>query len=220
MCKGVSTGGSWSPQEQSLPRIVGSRSGPEVISKGPERGHSPATAGQLYSCGIYQQSGETISPALTALTRDLWHWALEDISLTAQHIPGVFNTVADRMERDRSDWMLAPQVFQKINSTLGPLEIDLFASRLTFQLPWFFSWRPDPQTAAVDAFQQDWRICQPLMVPGGTGIEQGGVWAGSDSSGSSGLEGSDMVSSPTQDAEGSPPSSLPSRGSDAERGTA
>ena len=35
---------------------------------------APATAGQLYSCGIHKQSGGTISPALTALTRDLWLW--------------------------------------------------------------------------------------------------------------------------------------------------
>jgi len=101
--------------------------------------------------------GGTISPALTALARTLWLWALaRDISITAQHIPGVSNTVADcesRMEGDRSDWMLSPQVFQRINDTLGPLEIDLFASRLTFQLPQFFSWRPDPQAVAVDAFQ-------------------------------------------------------------------
>ena len=58
------------------------------------------------------------------------------------------------------------------------------------------------------------------MVPGGMGTEQGGVRAGSDSSGNSGLEGSDMVSSPTQDAEGLPPPSFPSGGSDAEKGTA
>jgi len=36
------------------------------------------------------------------------------------------------------------------------VEVDLFASQLTHQLPRFFSWRPDPQAEAVDAFQQDW----------------------------------------------------------------
>ena len=60
------------------------------------------------------------------------------------------------MERDRSDWMLAPQVFQRINNALGPLEVYLFASQLTYQLPQFFSWRPDPQAVAMDTFQQDW----------------------------------------------------------------
>jgi len=30
------------------------------------------------------------------------------------------------------------------------------ASRLTYQIPCFFSWRPDPLVEAMDAFQQDW----------------------------------------------------------------
>jgi len=94
------------------------------------------------------------------MARSLWLWALErDMMLSAQHISGVLNTTADhesRVERDRSDWMLSPAVFQELNQTLGPLEVDLFASRLTHQLPRFFSWRPDPQAEAIDAFQQDW----------------------------------------------------------------
>ena len=32
----------------------------------------------------------------------------------------------------------------------------MFASHLTHQLPRFFSWRPDPEAEAVDAFTQDW----------------------------------------------------------------
>ena len=34
--------------------------------------------------------------------------------------------------------------------------VDLFASRLTRQLPRYFSWRVDPEAEAVDAFKQDW----------------------------------------------------------------
>ena len=46
--------------------------------------------------------------------------------------------------------------------------MDLFASRLTHQLSAYFSWRPDPQASATDAFLQDWsgKICyaNPLML--------------------------------------------------------
>jgi len=52
--------------------------------------------------------------------------------------------------------MLCPQTFQTIQETFGPLNVDLFASRLTHQMPRFFGWRPDPLAEAVDAFQQDW----------------------------------------------------------------
>jgi len=74
-------------------------------------------------------------------------------------LPGKDNITADcelRSTRDRCDWMLNPQVFQKIQRQMGPLQIDLFASRLTKQLPDFYSWRPDPEAIVTDAFNQDW----------------------------------------------------------------
>ena len=48
---------------------------------------------------------------------------------------------------------------------MGPLEVDLFASRLTKQLPRFFSWRPDPEAEATDAFMQDWTTCRGFANP-------------------------------------------------------
>ena len=39
---------------------------------------------------------------------------------------------------------------------MGPLEVDMFASRLTHQLPRYFSWNLDPVVEATDAFVQDW----------------------------------------------------------------
>ena len=48
---------------------------------------------------------------------------------------------------------------------MGPLEIDLFASRLTRQLPRFYSWRPDPEAEATDAFLQDWAKVRGFANP-------------------------------------------------------
>ena len=39
------------------------------------------------------------------------------------------------MIRDRSDWKLNSETFHQINRCYGPLEVDLFASRLTNQVP-------------------------------------------------------------------------------------
>ena len=106
--------------------------------------------------------GGTVSPQLTTLAKTLWMWALQrDITLTAQYIPGVSNIVADtesRTVRDRTDWKLSPEIFSQINQIFGPLKVDLFASRLTHQLPRYFSWRPDRLAEATDAFRQDWRL--------------------------------------------------------------
>ena len=67
--------------------------------------------------------------------------------------------------RDCCDWMLNLEVFQTIQDTMGPLEVDLFATRLTKQLLWFYSWRADPKAVATDAFLQDWSQHQGFANP-------------------------------------------------------
>ena len=72
-----------------------------------------------------------------------------------QYIPGVQNVEADRDSRvfqDSSDWKLNPMVFDRLYHKGAPLDIDLFASRLSFQLDQFVSWRRDPLAVRTDAF--------------------------------------------------------------------
>ena len=57
--------------------------------------------------------------------------------------------------RNRSDWILNQELFFMINSTLGPLDIDLFATRFSTRFPCFVSWHPDPMAEATDAFLHD-----------------------------------------------------------------
>lgn len=143
-----------------LPGIANSFSCSSDIPEGHVRSLGTTAVGQHYCSGLHQQSGGTVSPQLTSLARSLWLWVLQrDISLTAQHIPGVSNLVTDtesRPMRDRTDWKLSPAIFNRIDRIFGPLEVDLFTSRLTYQLPRYFSWRPDLLAEATDAFQQDW----------------------------------------------------------------
>ena len=66
-----------------------------------------------------------------------------NISLEAQHLPGVMNSIADRESRawlNRSEWKLSPKILPMIN---GPLLTVLFASQLSNQVPTFVSWKPD-----------------------------------------------------------------------------
>jgi len=101
------------------------------------------------------QKGGTVSKALSQLAITIWTWCIErDITLQAEHLPGHLNSQADeesRTVRDRCNWMLNQSVFQWINATMGPLEVDFFASCLTRQLPRFYSWRPNPEAEATDA---------------------------------------------------------------------
>ena len=67
--------------------------------------------------------------------------------------------------KDQCDWKLNQAVFQRILATMGMMEVDLFASRLSRQLPRFYSWRPDPEAEATDAFMQDWSTIRGFANP-------------------------------------------------------
>ena len=103
------------------------------------------------------------------LAIQIWKWCIDrKIFLTAEHLPGIMNQVADeesRTVRDRCDWMIHPHLFAQIERKMEPLEMDMFASRLTHQLPRYFSWRPDPAEEATDAFSQDWSQFQGYADP-------------------------------------------------------
>ena len=160
----TSTGGPWSPLEKewhinclellaatlALKTFVKHKTGISVLMK----------IDNTTAVAYINNQGGTVSKELISLTRDLWMWCLErNIHIQAQYLPGVLNQAADRESRsmkDRSDWSLDRSTFQRINKRYGPLEADLFASRLTNQCRRYFSWRPDPFAEATDAFLQDW----------------------------------------------------------------
>ena len=113
--------------------------------------------------------GGTHSSNLADLAIQFWNWALKrSIFLVARHIAGKENVSADQMShshRDRTDWMLNQEVFSSINQLWGPLEVDLFATRLSAQLKRFYSWKPEPQAERVDAFLQDWSTVRGYAHP-------------------------------------------------------
>ena len=47
-------------------------------------------------------------------------------------------------------------IYQKLIQALGPVDVDLFASRSYLQIRKFISWQPDPHAWVVDAFQINW----------------------------------------------------------------
>jgi len=143
-----------------LPETSGSNPGSEDLLEGSGSNICTPTTGQPGSCGLHQQPGGTVSPQLTVLAKDLWMWPLSNsIILSAEHIPGVLNNIADAESRtitDRMDWKLHLSLFQQINQKWDPLEVDLFTSCLSTQLPHYFSWKLDHLAEAIDAFSQCW----------------------------------------------------------------
>ena len=94
------------------------------------------------------------------IARQIWEWCIpRNIWLSISHIPRAINVIADQASRvfnDSTEWKLDVHVFNRIVNILGQPTIDLFASRLSYQLTPYVSWLPDPQAMAIDAFTLDW----------------------------------------------------------------
>ena len=136
-----------------------------------------------------QHKGGSISQQCNVLAKDIWTFCIDrNIWLTAAHLPGHLNVLADERSRifdDKTEWKLNASVFQSIVREFGKPAIDLFASRLNFQLKPYISWKPDPEACHVDAFTLDWsnivfyafppfsiisQVIKKIEVDGATGI--------------------------------------------------
>lgn len=113
--------------------------------------------------------GGTHSTSMNTLAKEIWEWAIvRKIHLTAVHIPGVENTNADFLSQhfmDQMEWQLNQQITCKIFQQLFQPEVDLFASRLNFQIPRYVSWQPDPMAWRTDAFSIPWKNLKAFAFP-------------------------------------------------------
>ena len=107
------------------------------------------------------KKGTSRSPPCHSVTLQIWKWAENNkIHITAAHIPGVENVVADResrkLHRD-GEWMLQSNILLKLFELFNTHpDIDLFASRVNHQLARYVSYNADPGAEEVDAFTIDW----------------------------------------------------------------
>ena len=108
-----------------------------------------------------KEMGGSHSADCNAIARAIWDWAIaRNIWLSASHLPGALNVVADRASRifhDDTEWMLNKSVFETIlNQFMIEPNIDLFASAHNYQIQPYVAWKPDREAFAIDAFTLDW----------------------------------------------------------------
>ncbi len=106
------------------------------------------------------KQGGTHCMIMNDLAVEIWEYCRQmNIHVSAAHIPGKHNILADIASRefhDAAEWKLCPQIFCDLVDTYGQPDIDLFASRLNYQIPTYASWKPDPESAFIDAMQINW----------------------------------------------------------------
>ena len=104
--------------------------------------------------------GGTKSYKCNEITREMILWCKEkDIWLTACFIAGKLNVKADALSREFNlnlEWALNDEDFQSLCKYLGKPNIDLFASRVNHKLPAYYSYYPDPNAVAINAFAHKW----------------------------------------------------------------
>ena len=113
--------------------------------------------------------GGMASLEMDKLAKKIWQWCLErDIHLCASHISSCENVSADFSSRNFSDsteWMLKKEIFQRLCKQCFVPDIDLFASRLNYQVEKFVSWFPEPGAFRYDAFSFSWAEFAPYIFP-------------------------------------------------------
>ncbi|CAJ0955193.1 unnamed protein product [Ranitomeya imitator] len=113
--------------------------------------------------------GGTRSRSLMNVTNHIFQMAENHLlSLTALHIKGNLNTMADYLSRNelrQGDWSLKPAVFNQIVRLWGCPEIDLFASRGNKKLHQFCSLDPRDNPYAVDALLIPWNFNLAYAFP-------------------------------------------------------
>lgn len=162
-CQGKRTEGVWSRAERELHinclELLGATLVVKCFAK--EQNNLLRMDNTTATSYINRLEG-TVSPHLNQMAKDLWLWCMNmSITLKAVHLAGKLTDEESRIMKDRTDWQLCPEVFQMINRQLGPLQIDLFVSRLSNQLPQYVRWRP------AMVFSLDWSQLKAFANPPG-----------------------------------------------------
>ena len=218
-CQEQRTGGPWSAQEGNMDinclELLAATLAVQTFTKDRTGLSVLLRIDNTTAVAYINNLGGTVSRELLNLAKDLWMWCLErNIHITAQHLPGVMNHIADaesRTMRDRLDWKLNPVSYiledrpdtgssgsgsicvQTDNSV--PSLFQLASGSLRSSLP-----------AGLVAIEG---LCQPPMVPNREGTSPGANPTSTDSPPGTSLEDSAMVPTPAVDGSGMP---LPSQG--------
>ena len=167
-----STGGEWSAEEaESHINVLELKAAFLTLQTFKDRFHDchvHLMMDNTTAIACINKLGST-SSELFEVTKQIYEWAIpRNVQLSAAHIPGVENVVADRESRTHNpdmEWKIREDVFHKLCEKFGTPDIDLFASRLNHQLENYVAWRPDPGAIAIDAFSMSWNANYNYAFP-------------------------------------------------------
>ena len=99
------------------------------------------------------ENGGTKNQKLIDLSKEMWAYLCSwGITTAAEYLTSVTSTQAFFQTRDHSESKLNPEFFLKVSLIFGKPVIDLFASRLSRQVPEYTTWMPDL------SLQKKWKL--------------------------------------------------------------
>ena len=122
--------------------------------------HVQVRSDNTTTCAYINKMGGTKSQTMCWQVVDLLKWCIANqIQLSAIHVPGVENVLADflsRQEVDQREWSLHGRVVNQVFARWERPHIDLFASVHNYKLKTFCSLIPTPLSISSNAFTVDW----------------------------------------------------------------
>jgi len=114
--------------------------------------------------------GGTRSWSLWEETKDMFQLVMQKKwTITARHIAGVLNVLADRLSRQGqilpTEWSLHQEAANLLFVKWGTALVDLFATRDNKKCPTFVSPYPDPQAVGTDALSISWEGISGYAYP-------------------------------------------------------
>jgi len=162
--QGNNTGGPWTTKERKSHinelELKAIHFGLKSFLNNVSHEHIRIQSDNITAVAYINNLGGVKSIKCHCIAKSIWTWAInKDIYLSAEHLPGSENCLADKASRifdENTEWEMVEHIYVQLVRKLGPFSIDLFASRLNAKQDIYASWKPDPTALFVDAFSANW----------------------------------------------------------------
>ena len=125
--------------------------------------HVLCMSDSVTAVSVVKAMGSMDSLLHDTIAHEIWDFAHKHgIWLSTTYLPGKLNFESDLYSRCfnvNTEWCLPQVIFDalvELYRPLGPIIMDLFASRLNYRLKPYIAWIPDPHCCHVDAFSIPW----------------------------------------------------------------
>ena len=160
----TTTGGRWSPEGKEYHinylELKAILLGLQSLCSASTECHIKVLKDNTTAVAYIRNMGGSHSIPCNDMAREIWLWCKDKgIWISISHIPGIDNEIADKASQvfnDQTEWKLDANIFSRITNILGVPDVDMFASRLNYQVLPYVAWRPDPRAIAIDAFTINW----------------------------------------------------------------